>query len=246
MIPTRQYGKTLSFDFGGKSFQNKKSKYITRSIPLLLLLPVLTMTAVVESPGTSDRIENNNGTGVKHYRSFANSSRSASVRLHLPGRDLWRKSSVWRLLPSQKDYPQYMNEFTILGRTPAGAVTHGAKTRRHRRRGSSKVRVMKSSHYQLKYTLGRKIVFICVATGYPRPQITWFKDGIEMYNHNFFKVHEWKVGHRMIKSKMEIDPATPMDVGYYECVADNFHSVDIQGFRTEYKASNYLDPSQRG
>ena len=50
------------------------------------------------------------------------------------------------------------------------------------------VRIAQSSHYELKYTLGRKIVFICVAKGNPRPQITWFKDGIELYAHNFFKV----------------------------------------------------------
>ena len=52
----------------------------------------------------------------------------------------------------------------------------------------AQVRIAQSSHYELKYTLGRKIVFICVARGNPRPQITWFKDGIELYAHNFFKV----------------------------------------------------------
>nr|UEK51502.1 OIG1-like protein [Parasacculina yatsui] len=243
MLPKAQNERRFLVDTDDQSkkervIQSKRLKSASLLISSILLLSAVTLSAAVNRTGEVNRRKSGG------YSSFANSSRSASVRLHLPGRDLWRKSSVWRLLPSQKHYPQYMNEFTILGRTPPGAVTHGAKS--HRRRASSKARVVKSSHYQLKYTLGRKIVFICVATGYPRPQITWFKDGIEMYNHNFFKVHEWEVGHRMIKSKMEIDPATPMDVGYYECVADNFHSVDIQGFRTEYKASNYLDPSQRG
>ena len=51
------------------------------------------------------------------------------------------------------------------------------------------------------------------------------------------QVHEWQIGKRKFKSKMEIDPATPMDVGFYECVADNYHSVDTRGFRTEYTAS---------
>ena len=31
-----------------------------------------------------------------------------------------------------------------------------------------------------RYHLGRKISFICVAKGYPRPNITWMKDGLEL------------------------------------------------------------------
>jgi len=159
-----------------------------------------------------------------------------SAKLHLPSRDLWRKSSVWRLVPPQHEYPQHRNEFTELGK-PLDAE----RRRRHRGRGH-KVRITQSSHYELKYTLGRKIVFICVAEGRPRPQITWLKDGIELYAHNFFKLHEWPIRKNRFKSKMEIDPATPMDVGFYECIADNHHSVDIRGFRTEYTASIVMEP----
>ncbi|XP_043198097.1 immunoglobulin domain-containing protein oig-4-like isoform X2 [Amphibalanus amphitrite] len=158
----------------------------------------------------------------------------AGGSLHLPSRDLWRKSSVWRLVQTQHEYPQHRNEFTTLGKPLEGS-------RRRKPHNPHKVRIAQSSHYELKYTLGRKIVFICVARGNPRPQITWFKDGIELYAHNFFKVHEWQIGKRKFKSKMEIDPATPMDVGFYECVADNYHSVDVRGFRTEYTASIVLE-----
>jgi hypothetical protein len=31
-----------------------------------------------------------------------------------------------------------------------------------------------------RYHLGRKISFVCVARGNPRPQITWLKDGLEL------------------------------------------------------------------
>ena len=31
-----------------------------------------------------------------------------------------------------------------------------------------------------RYHLGRKISFICVAKGHPRPNITWMKDGLEL------------------------------------------------------------------
>ncbi|KAK8745873.1 hypothetical protein OTU49_000064 [Cherax quadricarinatus] len=90
------------------------------------------------------------------------------------------------------------------------------------------------SHFESEYVLGRKIVFMCKAEGEPRPVITWFKDGIELYAHSFFQVHEWKEGEAAIKSKMEIDPATQMDAGYYECQADNKYAVDVKGFSADY------------
>ncbi len=31
-----------------------------------------------------------------------------------------------------------------------------------------------------RYHLGRKISFVCVARGTPRPNITWMKDGLEL------------------------------------------------------------------
>lgn len=47
---------------------------------------------------------------------------------------------------------------------------------------------MKASHFELDYMLGRKITFFCMATGIPRPEITWLKDGIELYHHKYFQV----------------------------------------------------------
>ncbi|XP_011311886.1 contactin-5 isoform X2 [Fopius arisanus] len=100
-------------------------------------------------------------------------------------------------------------------------------------------RIIKASHFELDYMLGRKITFFCMAQGFPRPEITWFKDGIELYHHKFFQVHEWPIGNDTMKSKMEIDPATQKDAGYYECQADNQYAVDRRGFRTDYVMISY-------
>ncbi|XP_059611975.1 immunoglobulin domain-containing protein oig-4 [Phlebotomus argentipes] len=100
-------------------------------------------------------------------------------------------------------------------------------------------KIVKSSHFEFDYMLGRKITFFCMAIGIPRPEITWFKDGAELYQHRFFQVHEWTIGNDTVKSKMEIDPTTQKDAGYYECQADNQYAIDRRGFRTDYVMINY-------
>ena len=58
-------------------------------------------------------------------------------------------------------------------------------------------------------------------------------------NDLFWQVHEWPIGNDTMKSKMEIDPATQKDAGYYECQADNQYAVDRRGFRTDYVMISY-------
>ena len=50
----------------------------------------------------------------------------------------------------------------------------------------------------------------------------------------FSQLHEWYQSGEKIKSKMEIDPATQMDAGIYECYADNKYAVDKRTFRTDF------------
>lgn len=56
------------------------------------------------------------------------------------------------------------------------------------------------------------------------------------YLRNFFlfQVHESFIGTDTVKSKIEIDPATQMDAGIYECTADNQYSVDRKSFKTDF------------
>ena len=49
-------------------------------------------------------------------------------------------------------------------------------------------KIIKSSHFNLVYVLGHKIVFLCVAQGKPNPTITWFKDGVELFGHKYMQV----------------------------------------------------------
>ncbi|CAO1381861.1 unnamed protein product [Diamesa hyperborea] len=91
-----------------------------------------------------------------------------------------------------------------------------------------------ASHFDYEYVLGHKIAFLCVAKGNPRPHITWFKDGAEIFSHLYLHVSEWYIGKDKVKSKIEIDPATQMDAGVYECTADNQYSVDRRSFKTDF------------
>ncbi|XP_054270601.1 immunoglobulin domain-containing protein oig-4-like [Macrosteles quadrilineatus] len=95
-------------------------------------------------------------------------------------------------------------------------------------------KILQASHFDYEYVLGHKIAFLCVAKGNPRPHITWFKDGIELYSHLYLHVHEWTVSKDTVKSKLEIDPATQMDAGLYECSADNMYSIDRRSFKTDF------------
>ena len=47
------------------------------------------------------------------------------------------------------------------------------------------------------------------------------------------------MGKNQINSKMEIDPTTQRDSGYYECQADNKYAIDKRGFRTDFTLDVY-------
>ncbi|CAG9863077.1 unnamed protein product, partial [Phyllotreta striolata] len=95
-------------------------------------------------------------------------------------------------------------------------------------------KIILASHFDYEYVLGHKIAFLCVARGNPRPHIIWYKDGSEIFTHQYLHIHEWQIGRDKIKSKLEIDPATQMDAGLYECTADNMYSIDRRSFKTDF------------
>ncbi|CAM1154223.1 Uncharacterised protein g8412 [Pycnogonum litorale] len=95
-------------------------------------------------------------------------------------------------------------------------------------------RVIQSSHFDYDFELGHKIVLLCVAKGKPRPRITWFKNGVELYNHPYLRLSQWNIDTDKVKVKLEITPARQMDTGTYECQANNRYRVDSKIFKADY------------
>lgn len=83
------------------------------------------------------------------------------------------------------------NKHWHTGRIPA-AIQHRSPAAINYYDNKDGAKIVKSSHFEFDYMLGRKITFFCEATGLPRPEITWFKDGAELYQHRFFQVSEWR------------------------------------------------------
>lgn len=80
--------------------------------------------------------------------------------------------SIWRLFPLLC-YDRYIVIVTTW--LISMLVLQGAK-------------ILQASHFDYEYVLGHKIAFLCVAKGNPRPQITWLKDGSEIFQHMYMHV----------------------------------------------------------
>merc|ERR1711953_705298 len=164
----------------------------------------------------------------EHQRERSHIKASSSSLCPTQKMEGWRRLPQWALpafLALLILLPEGNDSKTSRVRIPATDEFHTQDAKKYYRHPKG-ARITKASHFDYEYVLGHKIVFICVATGKPRPKIVWFKDGRELYDHHYLHISEWYKGKRRLKSKMEIDPATQGDAGIYECHANNKWSVD--------------------
>ena len=82
---------------------------------------------------------------------------------------------------------------------------------------------LRDNHCKPRYTTGNTLIYPIFSI-----LIHYCKEYLGL------QVHEWKMGPDRVKSKLEIDPATQMDAGLYECSADNMYSVDRRSFKTDF------------
>lgn len=88
------------------------------------------------------------------------------------------------------------------------------------------------------------INFHCFAVGYPRPNITWLKNGIILTNSDSNMINEHKVGDCEstmcgLLSTMWILSATIYDCGTYTCIATNFAGSDARSAQLTCTGNNY-------
>ncbi|KRY68885.1 Hemicentin-2, partial [Trichinella pseudospiralis] len=97
------------------------------------------------------------------------------------------------------------------------------------------VKIIKASHFNQAFRLGGKIAILCTAAGYPRPTITWYKDGVELVFKNNVHVQEQQHDDEQKQtSRIEIDPATMGDQGIYTCLAHNERGSIVKNFKSEF------------
>uniref|UniRef100_A0A1I7WZF8 Ig-like domain-containing protein n=1 Tax=Heterorhabditis bacteriophora TaxID=37862 RepID=A0A1I7WZF8_HETBA len=94
-------------------------------------------------------------------------------------------------------------------------------------------RIGRHSYFKQTFRLGYKLKLFCEAEGDPRPDVHWYKDGIEL------KLVKGKVIRSITKllstaTFLNIDPAKMSDAGQYGCVAHNINGYHVKYMKVEY------------
>ena len=77
----------------------------------------------------------------------------------------------------------------------------------------------------VKGSAGENITLICNTEGSPLPNITWYKNGIEIVETSNLNITEQILGSQRISSELTLSYVTRLDDGVYWCNATNFRFV---------------------
>ena len=70
-------------------------------------------------------------------------------------------------------------------------------------------------------TFPANLVLTCIAIARPRPNITWYKDGVELMMGGQVSVTGREVGERVLESTLTVSSPFLEGIGTYTCVAEN-------------------------
>ncbi|ESP01846.1 hypothetical protein LOTGIDRAFT_172309 [Lottia gigantea] len=101
--------------------------------------------------------------------------------------------------------PGHQTEFTSVGETNLNVETTAPKSP-----------LITEGPTSLAHKIARHSVLKCEANGYPKPQITWLKNGEKIEFDSRHEVIEKKNSLRIFNSRED-------DSGYYQCIAENKH-----------------------
>ena len=83
-------------------------------------------------------------------------------------------------------------------------------------------------------TANSLVSFLCSATGYPLPNLTWFKDNSEILS-GAAEIHTWQSGPFKASSNLTLGGVSDHDTASYYCLAtNNFVSLLTQTSQTAF------------
>ncbi|KAL6727473.1 hypothetical protein Aduo_009345 [Ancylostoma duodenale] len=95
-------------------------------------------------------------------------------------------------------------------------------------------RIDRHSFFKQHFRLGYKLQLFCEAHGTPRPDLRWYKNGVELRTRPGLWIRN-SVDLDTVSSHLDIDPARVLDAGEYECVANNSYGYHLEHMRAHIR-----------
>ena len=83
----------------------------------------------------------------------------------------------------------------------------------------------------MSVTFPANLELACTATARPRPNITWYKDGVELMEGGQVSITSKEVGERVLESNLTVSSPFLEGIGSYICMAENV--VDVANSTAE-------------